>query len=196
MFQEWHHAWSTILLKLEVSVFSPLYYCIFQYRYMMQNFSLSTGINKLKLYLHLRNRERVELRLQLVALQCLRKPTCTEHFLELNIVGWIKTFDPVNWEFTSASEHFAGFFLSVWETFCFPWRWVNRHKPKETGATNQVQNPCDGSSSRSVFSYQSPGVWWVSNSRYVPNKEHWLKQQLMRLTALVSQGFMGLPFYQ
>lgn len=179
-----------------MSVFSPPYYCIFQCRYMMHNFSLSTVINNLKLFLYLRNNKRVELRLQRVAVSCLRKPTCTENFLELKIAGWMKIFNTVNWEFISASEYFAGLFLSVWRIFCFPWRWVFRLKTNRRGATNPAQKSCDRSSSRSVFIYQSPWVQWVSSSRYASIKDHWLKQQLMRLTPVMSQAYMGLPFWQ
>lgn len=103
-----------------MSVFSPPYYCIFQCRCMMHNFSLSTVINNLKLFLYLRNNKTVELRLRRVAVSCLRKPTCTENFLALKIAGWMKVFNTVNWEFISASEYFAGLFLSVWRIFVFP----------------------------------------------------------------------------
>lgn len=63
---------------------------------MTQNFSFSIGTNNLKLFLYLRNSKRMELGLQLVAVQCLRKLSYAEHFLELNIVGGMKSFDPVN----------------------------------------------------------------------------------------------------
>lgn len=165
---------------------------------MVHGFSLSTGINNLKLFLYLRNTKRVGLRLQLVVVSCLRKATCTENFLELKIAGWMKIFNAVNWEFISASDYFAGLFLSVWGIFCFPWRWVFGHKTNRRGATNPAQKPCDRSSSSSVFIYQSPWVQWVSSSRYasINNKDHWLKQQLMRLTSVISQGYMDLVFWQ